>query len=173
MAYKLIDIIMISCHLTGVFHCSVHCFLSHWPYDSHQMCRVWSGMCIATYAQCFRCKPALVVVVYPLPWPLLVGESDLFECGPPASFSVLLASSSVTPTGSVHKSGVDNVVRRWVQLKRWCVLCMWVLQRGIVVMDVIWCRLCLSMILERVKYLFRTANVWWWCAKYFVIASCD
>ena len=33
----------------------------------------------------------------------------------------------VTPAGSVHKSRGDNVVRMWVQLKRWCV---WVLQRG-------------------------------------------
>ena len=37
---------------------------------------------------------------------MLVGESDLPDCGPPASFSVPvhLASSIVTPTGSVHKS---------------------------------------------------------------------
>ena len=60
-----------------------------------------------------------VVVVYPLPWPLLVGgESDVPACGPPASFSVHLASSAVTPAGSVHKSRGDNVVRMWVQLKR-------------------------------------------------------
>ena len=32
-----------------------------------------------------------------------------------------LASSAVTPAGSVHKSRSDNVVRMWVQLKRWCV----------------------------------------------------
>ena len=38
--------------------------------------------------------------------------------GPPASFSVHLASSAVTPAGSVHKSRGDNVVRMWVQLKR-------------------------------------------------------
>ena len=35
-------------------------------------------------------------------------------CGPPASFSVHLASSGVTPAGSVHKSRGDNVVRMWV-----------------------------------------------------------
>ena len=29
-----------------------------------------------------------------------------------------LASSAVTPAGSVHKSRGDNVVRMWVQLKR-------------------------------------------------------
>ena len=49
---------------------------------------------------------------------LLVGESDVPACGPPASFSVHLASSAVTPAGSVHKSRGDNVVRMWVQLKR-------------------------------------------------------
>ena len=39
------------------------------------------------------------------------GESDLPVCGPPASFSVHLASSAVTPVGSVHKSRGVNVVR--------------------------------------------------------------
>ena len=52
-----------------------------------------------------------------------------------------LASSAVTPVGSVHKSRGYNVVRMWVQLKRWCVL-----QGGIAVMDVIWRRLCVNMI---------------------------
>ena len=46
------------------------------------------------------------------------GESDVPACGPPASFSVHMASSAVTPAGSVHKSRGDNVVRMWVQLKR-------------------------------------------------------
>ena len=32
------------------------------------------------------------------------GESDVPSCGPPASFSVHLASRAVTPAGSVHKS---------------------------------------------------------------------
>ena len=41
------------------------------------------------------------------------GESDVPACGPPASFSVHLASSAVTPAGSVHKSRGDNVVRMW------------------------------------------------------------
>ena len=36
------------------------------------------------------------------------GESNLPACGPPASFSVHLASSAVTPVGSVHKSRGDN-----------------------------------------------------------------
>ena len=42
-----------------------------------------------------------------------LGESDV-----PASFSVHLASSAVTPAGFVHKSRGDNVVRMWVQLRR-------------------------------------------------------
>ena len=50
--------------------------------------------------------------------PCNLGESDVPACGPPASFSVHLASSAVTPAGSVHKSRGDNVVRMWVQLKR-------------------------------------------------------
>ena len=56
-----------------------------------------------------------------LPTPLTLvsgGSSDIPACGPPASFSVHLASSAVTPAGSVHKSRGDNVVRMWVQLKR-------------------------------------------------------
>ena len=56
-----------------------------------------------------------------LPTPMTLasgGESDVPACGPPASFSVHLASSAVTPAGSVHQSRGDNVVRMWVQLKR-------------------------------------------------------
>ena len=58
------------------------------------------------------------------------GESDVPACGPPVSFSVHLASSAATPAGSVHKSRGDNVVRMWVQLKRLCVSCVWMLQWG-------------------------------------------
>ena len=57
------------------------------------------------------------IVVYPLPWPLLVGKVWYVVCGPPASFSSHLASSDVTPARSVHKSRGDNVVRMRVQLK--------------------------------------------------------
>ena len=46
------------------------------------------------------------------------GSPDVPACGPPASISVHLASSAVTPAGSVHKSRGDNVVCMWVQLKR-------------------------------------------------------
>ena len=50
-----------------------------------------------------------------------------------------LASSAVTPAGSVHKSKVDNVVRMLVQLKMMCVVCE-CYRGGIMVMDVIWCK---------------------------------
>ena len=58
------------------------------------------------------------------------GESDHPAFGPLASISLHLARSTITPSGSVHKSRGDIVERRWVQLKRWCVLCVWVLQMG-------------------------------------------
>ena len=45
-------------------------------------------------------------------------QSDLPACGPPASFSVHLASSAITTSESVHKCRGDNVVCMWVQLKR-------------------------------------------------------
>ena len=45
-------------------------------------------------------------------------------CGPPASFSVHLASSAVTPAGSVHKSSGDNVVRMVGAVEEMmCVVC--------------------------------------------------
>ena len=70
--------------------------------------------------------------------------SDLPVCGPPASFFVHMVSSAVTPVRYIHKSRGDNVVRMWVQLKRWCVCACC---RGcIVVMDVIWRRLCVCII---------------------------
>ena len=37
------------------------------------------------------------------------GGGDFPACGPPASFSVHLASSAVTAAGYVHKSRGDNV----------------------------------------------------------------
>ena len=60
----------------------------------------------------------------------LWGESDHPTIGPPASISLHLASSSITPAGRVHKSRGDSVVRMLLQLKRWCLSCVWVLQRG-------------------------------------------
>ena len=75
-----------------------------------------------------KLSPSLLLCL-PIPLPLFVGggESDHLAFVPPASISLHLASSSITPAGSVHKSRGDSVVRIWVQLKRWCV---WVLQRG-------------------------------------------
>ena len=40
--------------------------------------------------------------------PCYWGESDVPACGPPASFTVHLVSSAVTPAGSVYKSRGDN-----------------------------------------------------------------
>ena len=66
---------------------------------------------------------------------------------PPASFSVHLASSAVTPAGSVHKSRGDNVVRMWGAVEdMMCVGVCGCYRGGIVVMDVFWRRLCVSMI---------------------------
>ena len=62
--------------------------------------------------------------------PCVWGESDHPAFRQPASLSFHLASSSITPEASVHKSMGDSVVRMWVQLKRWCVSCVWELQRG-------------------------------------------
>ena len=64
--------------------------------------------------------------------PCLSGESDHPAVGPPASISLHLASNSITTAGSVHKSRGDSV----------CGCC----RGGIVVMDVIWRRLCVSII---------------------------
>ena len=58
------------------------------------------------------------------------GESDHPAFGPPASLFLHFASRSITPAGYVHKSRGDSIVRVWVQLKRWCVSCVLVLQRG-------------------------------------------
>ena len=70
----------------------------------------------------------------PTPLTLVCGgggeESDHRAFGPPASLSIHLASSSITPAGSVHKSRDDNVVHMWVQLKRGYVSCVWKLERG-------------------------------------------
>ena len=60
--------------------------------------------------------------------PCLWGESDHPTSVPPPSISLHLAS--INPAGSVHKSRRDSVVRMWMQLKRWYVSCVWVLQRG-------------------------------------------
>ena len=79
-------------------------------------------------------------------------ESDLPNCGLPASFSVHLASSTLTLVGSVHKSRGDNVVRLWVKLRRWCVLC--VLQRGHSCGGCDLARLCVTMIWRSVIYLY-------------------
>ena len=52
-------------------------------------------------------------------------------CGPPASFSVHLASSAVTPAGSVHKSqGRQCGAYVGAVEEMMCFVCVWMLQRG-------------------------------------------
>ena len=66
--------------------------------------------------------PGLCCCCIPTPMTLASGGgADVPACGPPASFSVHMASSAVTPAGSVHQSRGDNVVHMWEELKRWCV----------------------------------------------------
>ena len=62
--------------------------------------------------------------------PCLWGESDYPPFGPPTSLSLNLASSPITPAGSVHKSRGDSKLHMWFQLRIWGVLYVWVLQRG-------------------------------------------
>ena len=61
----------------------------------------------------------------PTPFTLVCGGG---ESDQPAFMN--FSSLSITPAGSVHKPRGDSVVRMWVQLKRWCVSCVWVLQMG-------------------------------------------
>ena len=72
------------------------------------------------------------------------GESELPVCGSPAIFSVHLASSAVTPAGSVHISRGDNMYMGAVEE----IMCVVYVSgyRGIVVMDVIWLQVCVCMI---------------------------
>ena len=51
------------------------------------------------------------------------GESDVPFCGPPASFSVHLASSAGTPACSVHKSRLDNGAYVGAVEEMMCVVC--------------------------------------------------
>ena len=131
---------------------------------------------------CFCCLPtlmALACVGSPI-FPLVVQQ--------PASPSIWPVVQSLRRGLSTHPG-----------VTMWCVCgCSWrddvccvyeCYREGIVVMDVIWRRLCVIMIWGRVmyllwvgqgqgakgeaeKYLFRAANVWWRCAQNFVIASC-
>ena len=71
---------------------------------------------------------SILLLCLPTPLTLVCGGSPIIPLlvHQPA----YLTSSSITPAGSVHKSMGDSVVRMWVQLKRWCVSCVWVLQKG-------------------------------------------
>ena len=74
------------------------------------------------YSNITRMKWLLLLSTHSID-PCLWGECDHPPFGPPASISLHLASSSITPAGSVQNSMGDSVVRMWVQLKRWCVSC--------------------------------------------------
>ena len=76
------------------------------------------------------CAVPCVVVVNPL-LPDYWGESvSVALWGFAASFSRQSSSRAATPEGSLHKSRADSVVRICGQLKRCCVVCSWVRQRG-------------------------------------------
>ena len=74
------------------------------------------------------------------------------------------------------------MVRMWVQLKRCCVSCVWMLHRGHsgdgCVLASTLCKYDLRkgdlfvLSWARVRRVRRAASVWWRCAHYFVIASC-
>ena len=66
----------------------------------------------------------------PTPLALVCGGSPIIPLLVHQLAYLHLASNSITPIGSVPKSRGDNVVRMWVKLKRWCVSCVWVSQRG-------------------------------------------
>ena len=117
--------ICISSHsVYSSYHCSIHTvtfidtvLILHFPAVAPLCVYVSPGMCASLLCG----HVPLIVLLCCLPTPMTLaslGESDVPACGPPASFSVHLASSAVTPAGSVHKSRGDNVVRMWVQLKR-------------------------------------------------------
>ena len=78
--------------------------------------------------------------------PCLLGESYHPAFSPAASIYLHMASNSITPAGSVHKSRGDSVVCMWVQLKRLYVSCVWVLQRAHSGYGCDLARLCVSMI---------------------------
>ena len=93
-----------------------------------------------------------------------MGESNFPACGPPANFPAHLDSSYVTPAGSVHKSrgAVEDVLQNG-RSGDGCDLastfCSYNLRKGATT--------------DAEKYLFKTANVCWRCAQYFVIAFSD
>ena len=64
---------------------------------------------------------------YPCYW----GKSDVPACGSPDSFSVHIASSAITPAGSVHKSRGDKCgVYMGAVEEMKCVVCVDVTERA-------------------------------------------
>ena len=95
------------------FRFEVHCLIVSTPTVSVSIIDMLKLLCI------FMCY---------FRYTLLIIENVYYCCiivSPWNSYIyVHLASSSVTPAGSVHKSRGDNVVRMWVKMKRlWCPVC--------------------------------------------------
>ena len=113
-------------HLLAIEHTSLHHVLSYSLDLIRIDCEIPTlqvNTCIFFLRQKDYVTYIIVVVSTHSLDPCLFGESDHPAFGPPASLSLHLASSSITPAGSVHKSMGDSVVRMCVQLKRWCGCC--------------------------------------------------
>ena len=106
------------------------------------------GIMYVSSCWCLVCEHIIYCRCLPTPMTLASrGWSPIFTLVVHvASFSVNVAISAVTPAGSVHKSRGDNVVRMWMQLKRCVCVLGGCYKEGIVLMDVIWRRLRVSMI---------------------------
>ena len=138
---------------------------------------IWSAVDLTRFCCCLPTSMTLASGGNPM-FPFVVHQ--------PASLSIWPAVQSLRRGLSTNPGAT-----------MWCVCgCSWrddvcrvcgCYRGGIVVMDVFWRRLCVSMIWGREiclfwagqgcdewggKYLFRAASVWWRCAQYVVIASC-
>ena len=105
-------------------------------------------------SQRVTCHPARFSVCCCLPTPMTLASGGVW-CS-----RFWSTSQRIYPSGhQLHHSSVvcpqiQIMVRMWMQLKRLCASCVWVLQRDIVVLYVIWCRLWVNMIWGRVIYMF-------------------
>ena len=101
-----------------------------------------------------RHNAQLFVVVYSLPWPILVGGSPIFPfvVHQPASPSIWTAVQSLRRGLSTNPGITMWCVCGWSWRDDVCCVCGYYKER-IVVMDVSWCWLCVSMIWGRVIYL--------------------
>ena len=88
------------------------------------MLKLWSVHTLE-YINCFKGSTIYILLLLSIHSLTLAsgGESDVPACGPPASFSVQLACSAVTPAGSVHKSGVTMWCVYGCSEEMMCVVC--------------------------------------------------